>query len=133
MTIGEITEYPWTVRSSRCDRSGHHEQAFRLAHISDPHLSSLHRIHWHELLNKRLLGYVWWRWRRRSEHLPGMLDALQRDLAASCPDHIAVTGDLVHLGTPAECREARAWLERLGPPGQITVIPGNHDRYAFAD
>ncbi|MBI2994361.1 MAG: metallophosphoesterase [Gammaproteobacteria bacterium] len=103
---------------------------FRLAHISDPHLTSLHRVHWRELLNKRLLGYASWRLRRRAVHRPEILNALQRALVECRPDHIAVTGDLTHLGTPAECLEARQWLEQLGPPAYITVIPGNHDRYA---
>ena len=44
-------------------------------------------------------------------------------------DHIAVTGDLTHLGLPHEFRQAAAWLDRLGPPDAITVVPGNHDAY----
>lgn len=104
----------------------------RLAHISDPHLTSLRDVDWRDLLNKRMLGYVSWRWHRRNEHLPGILHALRLDLAETRPDHIAITGDLTHLGTPAECREVRDWLEHLGPPDRISVIPGNHDTYAPA-
>ena len=44
-------------------------------------------------------------------------------------DHIAVTGDLTHIGLPHEFRQAAAWLERLGAPERITVVPGNHDAY----
>ena len=44
-------------------------------------------------------------------------------------DHIAVTGDLTHLGLPQEFREAATWLARLGKPEAITVVPGNHDAY----
>jgi 3',5'-cyclic AMP phosphodiesterase CpdA len=45
------------------------------------------------------------------------------------PDHIAVTGDLTHLGLSAEFKKARQWLQELGSPSQVTVIPGNHDAY----
>ena len=52
-----------------------------------------------------------------------------RDLKAVGADHIAVTGDLVNLSLPVEYAAARAWLEKLGPPHDVTVIPGNHDAY----
>jgi 3',5'-cyclic AMP phosphodiesterase CpdA len=45
------------------------------------------------------------------------------------PDHVAVTGDLTHLGLPDEFRQAARWLQQLGAPDRITVIPGNHDAY----
>jgi 3',5'-cyclic AMP phosphodiesterase CpdA len=59
-----------------------------------------------------------------------VLDALRADLQAEHPDHIAVTGDLTHLGLPQEFRDATSWLVRLGAPDRITVVPGNHDAYA---
>ena len=31
--------------------------------------------------------------------------------------------------TPEEIETARHWLERLGDPKHVTVIPGNHDAY----
>jgi 3',5'-cyclic AMP phosphodiesterase CpdA len=51
------------------------------------------------------------------------------DLKAQRPDHIAVTGDLINLGLPAEYEAALAWLQGLGSPQDVTVIPGNHDIY----
>ncbi len=48
----------------------------------------------------------------------------------SSPDHIAVTGDLANIGLPQEHINALAWLESLGPPSRVTVIPGNHDIYS---
>jgi 3',5'-cyclic AMP phosphodiesterase CpdA len=100
---------------------------FRLAHISDLHLSRLPAMTWAELANKRLLGYLSWQLRRRREHLCAILDALVDDLHAIGPDHVAVTGDLVNLALPDEFVEAAAWLRRLGPPEWISVVPGNHD------
>ncbi len=51
------------------------------------------------------------------------------DLKAQSADHIAITGDLTQLGLPQEYRQAADWLAQLGPAEQVTVIPGNHDRY----
>jgi len=102
---------------------------FVLAHLSDLHLSSLDGVSPRALLDKRILGYISWRLRRRHEHRTDVLDALRADLQAEHLDHIAVTGDLTHLGLPQEFREAATWLARLGKPDGITVVPGNHDAY----
>ena len=102
---------------------------FVLAHLSDLHLSSLRGVRPRELMDKRILGYISWRHRRRREHRSDVLDALRADLHAERPDHIAVTGDLTHIGLPQEFREAADWLAKLGPAQDVTVVPGNHDAY----
>lgn len=104
---------------------------FVLAHLSDPHLTSPAGVRLAALLNKRLLGYLSWR-RRRRIHCPYILDALLQDIAQTSPDHVAVTGDLTHLGLPDEFLQAARWLQRLGPPERVTVVPGNHDAYVAA-
>jgi len=103
--------------------------SFRFAHISDLHLTSLDDVKVSDLLNKRALGYLSWRLRRRREHAPEVLSALLRDLRQLCLDHIVITGDLTHIGLPREFQQARQWLETLGAPTDITVVPGNHDAY----
>lgn len=85
------------------------------------------------MLNKRVLGYLSWRRRRRFVHAPDVLADVVADVKARGFDHIAVTGDLTHVGLPAECRVAATWLRALGKPDEVTVIPGNHDRYVRAD
>jgi 3',5'-cyclic AMP phosphodiesterase CpdA len=100
---------------------------FRLAHISDLHLSQLPPFTWGQLANKRLLGYLSWRLHRGRSHLCTILDALVRDLRTVNPDHVVITGDLVNLALPAEFAQAGVWLRRLGPPDWISVVPGNHD------
>ena len=100
---------------------------FVLAHLSDLHLAARPRLI--ELAGKRGLGFINWQRGRRYIHRAEALDALTRELKACAVDHIAVTGDLVNLSLPAEYARARAWLERLGPPRDVTVIPGNHDIY----
>jgi 3',5'-cyclic AMP phosphodiesterase CpdA len=101
---------------------------FTLAHLSDPHLP-LPRARPRELLGKRFTGYVnWWRGRARL-HQPQALGAIVADLRAQAPDHIALTGDLVNISLPGEFRLAQDWLEALGGPADVTLVPGNHDVY----
>ncbi|MBV8191744.1 MAG: metallophosphoesterase [Alphaproteobacteria bacterium] len=101
---------------------------FTLAHLSDPHLP-MPQARLFELLNKRATGYVnWWRNRVRL-HQPQALSAVVADLKAAQPDHIALTGDLVNVALGAEFKLAARWLEALGSPSEVTLIPGNHDTY----
>ena len=102
---------------------------FTLAHLSDAHLCSLTELRFRELINKRILGYFSWRLHRHAVHRDDVLAALVRDLHTLNPDHIVITGDLTHLGTPSQFRMAQQFLHRLGPPEKVTVIPGNHDAY----
>ena len=102
---------------------------FRLAHLSDPHLGPLPDPKLLQLFSKRLLGYLNWQ-RNRSKIMGGNhLEQLVEDMKAQAPDHIAVTGDLVNIALPLEISGARAWLDELGPPDQVSVVPGNHDAY----
>ncbi len=52
-----------------------------------------------------------------------------RTCTARRPDHIAITGDFVNLALEAEFEPARAWLEGVGTPDRISIVPGNHDAY----
>ncbi len=108
---------------------GNEHNSFTLAQISDPHLSSLVGVRIGDLLNKRAFGYLSWRLHRRAEHRSEILSALVHDLRAVGPDHTVVTGDLTHVGLPSEFRQVREWLDSLGSPADVTVIPGNHDAY----
>jgi 3',5'-cyclic AMP phosphodiesterase CpdA len=106
--------------------------AFRLAHLSDPHLAPLPVPRLRELVGKRALGYLNWTRNRHKFYRRAVLDALVADMQAQRPDHVAVTGDLVNIALEAEFAPARAWLERVGSPRNITVVPGNHDAYVRA-
>ena len=106
--------------------------AFTLAHLSDPHLAPLPAPRLRELAGKRALGYLNWTRNAHKIHRREVLDALVADMRAQRPDHIAVTGDLVNIALEAEFAPARAWLESVGTPEHVTVVPGNHDAYVRA-
>jgi 3',5'-cyclic AMP phosphodiesterase CpdA len=102
---------------------------FTLAHLSDPHLSGWSLLLPSELLSKRVLGFLSWQLRRRFVHRQSVLDRVVADLAESRPDHVAVTGDITNISLPQEFANAAIWLQGIGPPDRVSVIPGNHDRY----
>ena len=102
---------------------------FTFAHLSDPHLPIQSPPGFRNLLNKRLIGYISWRTRRRAIHEMQVLAALTKAIKQAETDHIAITGDLTNIALPAEFIEARRWLEEFGPPERIMVVPGNHDAY----
>lgn len=104
-------------------------KVFTLAHLSDPHLAPLPEPRRGELLGKRVTGYINWRRKRRFVHDAGVLEALVADLKAQKPDHIAVTGDLANIALAQEFARGREWLETLGDPQQVSLVPGNHDAY----
>lgn len=106
---------------------------FTLAHLSDIHLSPMPRPTLRQLMSKRILGYANWLRGRRDFHRRTALDALTLDLKKQDAGHIAVTGDLVNIGLPAEFEAARDWLQELGPAQDISVVPGNHDAYVKLD
>ncbi len=100
-----------------------------LAHLSDPHLAPLPQPRLADLASKRVLGWLHWRRTRHRIHRAAQVDLLVRDLKAQAPDHVAVTGDLVNIALEAEFPQARAWLDRVGTPHDVTLVPGNHDAY----
>ncbi len=81
---------------------------------------------------KRFMGFINWKRSRERLNDMTMLARLVEDLRAQRPDHVAVTGDLVNIGMPAEFRRAAAWMETLGDPADVSFVPGNHDAYVRA-
>lgn len=101
---------------------------FLLAHLSDAHIGPLPRPRARELMGKRLTGFINWNKRGRL-HDMAMLAKLVEDMQAQNPDHIAMTGDILNIGLTAEFPFAREWLAGLGPPHDVSFVPGNHDAY----
>ncbi len=102
---------------------------FTLAHLSDPHLGPIPTPRPVELFNKRGLGLINWYRKRHRHHSREVLDTIVRDMHAREPGHIAVTGDLVNISLDAEFANAARWLDQLGTPQNVTLVPGNHDAY----
>jgi 3',5'-cyclic AMP phosphodiesterase CpdA len=101
---------------------------FRLAHLSDAHIGPLPSPRMRDLLGKRLTGYL--NWHRRSRiHNMDVLAKIVADIHAQKPDHVAMTGDILNIGLPAEFPFASAWLETLGASQEVSFVPGNHDAY----
>ena len=106
--------------------------SFLLAHLSDAHIGPIPHFLRRELLNKRFTGYMNWK-RRAHIHNMEALNAIVADMRAHAPDHIAMTGDVMNIGLPTEFPIAKAWLETLGDPGDVSFTPGNHDAYVRAN
>lgn len=103
---------------------------FRVGHLSDLHATPVRIRSPRELHGKRLLGWLSWQARRRRVHRPDVLEALIEDLHRVAPDQVVVTGDLTNLACEQEFVAARAWLDRIGAPATVSIVPGNHDAYA---
>jgi 3',5'-cyclic AMP phosphodiesterase CpdA len=102
---------------------------FRLAHISDIHLGPLPDVSYRELASKRITGYINWRRNRKGQLNEDALDTIVGHMRTAAPDHLAVTGDLMNLALKAEVEISTLWLETLGDPNEVSVVPGNHDAY----
>ena len=109
------------------------DSQYKLAHISDLHLSTLDKVSWKQLLNKRVLGYLSWYGNRQHIHRLDILESLLSDLALTKSNHLIISGDLTHIGTPQEYKQVADWLSRHGSSKQISVVPGNHDCYVNED
>ena len=104
----------------------------KLAHISDLHVLALDGIPlWRLLTNKRLTGYANLLAGRGHKHRVEIVRALARDLRAVGVSHLVVTGDLSSLALEPEFEASRRLLEcELGlNVDEISLVPGNHDRY----
>jgi 3',5'-cyclic AMP phosphodiesterase CpdA len=104
--------------------------SFTIAHLSDPHLGPLPTLRLRDFTAKRAMGYVNWKRGRERLNDMSMLKRLIADMASQKPDHIAMTGDVVNIGLPAEFAAAAAWMHTLGNPCDVSFTPGNHDAYA---
>lgn len=100
----------------------------RIVHVSDIHFwrYPLNPLH---LLNKRIVGVgalALGRARRfRLERVRSLVERVE----SIRPDHILISGDLTTTALDVEFRMARTGLADWLRSGNITVIPGNHDRY----
>ena len=102
-------------------------ETYTIAHLSDVHLSPIVGFYPKYWNVKRALGFANWQRGRSRVHQREVADQLIADAKALRADHIVITGDLVNLGLPKEYEAALQWLNSVGPPDRVTVVPGNHD------
>jgi 3',5'-cyclic AMP phosphodiesterase CpdA len=106
----------------------------RVAHISDIHISTFDGARWRDFLNKRVLGGLNLLLHRR-EYTGGkadeLLSSLERDVSAQKPDLVLFTGDVTSLSLPQEFEKARTFVNLLGDPSRVVLLPGNHDCYTY--
>ena len=90
----------------------------RLAHISDLHLGPLPPVAPRDVLTKRITGYLDWRFSRNRRKREAVLNGLAAHIATRQPDLIAISGDLVNLGTKPNSRQSPpGWLGSDRPNG----------------
>lgn len=102
---------------------------FRLAHISDPHLSPMPEVKWKELMGKRITGYINWTKARGNKYDRKKLDEIVRHLKQQEIQHLVIAGDIINLGLEAEIKNAWKWLKKIGKGKDVSVVCGNHDAY----
>lgn len=100
-----------------------------LAHLSDIHLAPLPPVRPAQLIGKRITGYLNWKLKRQKSLEGDGLTRLVRHLREQSPDLTVITGDLSNLALDAEANTVHNWLETVGPPESVCLVPGNHDAY----
>jgi 3',5'-cyclic AMP phosphodiesterase CpdA len=106
----------------------------RVAHISDIHISTFDGAKVRDFLNKRILGglnLLLHRREYRGGKAEALLSALEQDVNAQRPDLVLFTGDVTSLSLPQEFARARTFVEALGDPSRVVLMPGNHDCYTY--
>lgn len=101
-----------------------------IAQLTDVHLGPIMGLTPRYWNFKRATGFANWSKNRRHAYSHHVLKLLADDISRQGVDHIAVTGDLANLGLPLEIEAGLRWLQSLGPPERVSVIPGNHDIYS---
>ena len=106
----------------RGDETGR-AMTFTIAHITDPHLSPAPPPFGANFRLKRFMGYVNWKRSREALNDMALLARIVADLRDQRPDHVAMTGDVVNIGWPAEFDRAAVWMKTLGDPRERELHP----------
>ena len=106
---------------------------FVLAHLSDPHLGPLPTAASSELAGKRATGFFNWRRKRHRIHRADVLARIVgRSQGAGGGPHRGDRRPRQHLARRANTRRRARGSTALGPPRDVTLVPGNHDAYVRA-
>lgn len=102
---------------------------YTIAHLSDLHVTPVRITNPLVLLNKRILGWLSWTLHRQKLYRPEVLQMLISDLHHQHHDSVVVTGDIANISLDSEFPAAVPWLQKIGVPEKVFIIPGNHDAY----
>ena len=101
----------------------------RIAHFSDTHVLAIGNASLNQFLNKRITGAVNLILNRSRHYRTEVFEAVLDAISAEKADHVVCTGDLVNLALKAEFEKVRELLGKHFAPGELTIVPGNHDYY----
>ena len=101
---------------------------FDIIHISDLHYSCP-AFQFKDIFNKRALGYLNEKFRRKSYQLDFRREQLLKAIAKKDYDLLCITGDLSSLSYRTEFAKAQTQLDKFLAKDNRIIIPGNHDRY----
>ena len=73
-----------------------------ISHISDIHLPIIINPNFHDLFNKRLIGFINYLSKRRKIHDIESLKVIFDDIISNPEEHTVLTGDLVNLSLRSE-------------------------------
>jgi len=100
------------------------------AHLTDIHYPVPSSFQLRDLLSKRITGAANLLVSSRRAFRPHLLKSLLGHLRDIGVSHLLITGDLVNLAYAEEYLRLRTHLEESGfLPGQVSMVPGNHDAY----
>lgn len=100
------------------------------AHLTDIHYPVPSSFRLKDLLTKRVTGAANLLFSSRRSFRPHLLKSLLHHLRELGVSHLLITGDLVNLAYAEEYLRLRTHLEESGfAPGQVSMVPGNHDTY----
>ena len=101
----------------------------RIAHFSDTHVLAIGNASLNQFVNKRITGAANLILNRSRHYRTEVFEAVLDAISAEKADHVVCTGDLVNLALKAEFEKVRALLGQHFAPGELTIVPGNHDYY----
>ncbi len=101
----------------------------RIAHFSDVHVLSIKGVGPGRFLNKRWTGAVNLALNRAKHYRVEVFEQLLDAVRALDVDHTVCSGDLVNLALEPEFEQVEGLLRGAFEPGELTLVPGNHDYY----
>ncbi len=101
----------------------------RIAHFSDTHVLAIGNASLNQFLNKRITGAANLILNRSRHYRTEVFEAVLDAISSQNADHVVCTGDLVNLALKAEFEKVKMLLAQHFEPGELTLVPGNHDYY----